>query len=170
MAAVTTCSDFGAPENKICHCFCFSPFCLARSDGTGCHDLRFEYWDSSQLFTILFYPQRDSSVPLQFWSLEWYHLNIWDCWYFSWQSWFQLVIHSIWHFTWCILHITKISEVTIYIFVMVLSKFWTSLLFCVQFHCFLTHMQVSQDIVKLVWYSHLLRIFTVHCDPHGQRI
>ena len=25
MAAVTICSDFGAQENKICHCFHFSP-------------------------------------------------------------------------------------------------------------------------------------------------
>ena len=23
--------------------------------------------------------------------LEWYHPNIWGCWYLSWQSWFQLV-------------------------------------------------------------------------------
>ena len=30
---------FGAQENKICHCFLFSPFCLPWSDGTGCHDL-----------------------------------------------------------------------------------------------------------------------------------
>ena len=26
MAAVTICSDFGAQENKFCHCFHFSPF------------------------------------------------------------------------------------------------------------------------------------------------
>ena len=25
MAGVTVCSDFGAQENKICHCLCFSP-------------------------------------------------------------------------------------------------------------------------------------------------
>ena len=28
MAAVTVCSDFGAQENKICHCFHFLPFYL----------------------------------------------------------------------------------------------------------------------------------------------
>ena len=28
MAAVTICSDFGAQENKICHCFHFFPFYL----------------------------------------------------------------------------------------------------------------------------------------------
>ena len=41
MAAVTVCSDFGAQENKVCHCLHCFPFYLPWSDGTGCHDLRF---------------------------------------------------------------------------------------------------------------------------------
>ena len=41
MAAVTICSDFGAQENKVCHCFHCLPIYLPWSDGTGCHDLRF---------------------------------------------------------------------------------------------------------------------------------
>ena len=41
MAAVTICSDFGAQENKICHCFHFFPFYLPWSDGTRNHDLSF---------------------------------------------------------------------------------------------------------------------------------
>ena len=45
---------------------------------------------------------RGSLVPLH--SLPWYHLHIWGCWYFSWQSWFQLGTHPAWHFTWCTLH------------------------------------------------------------------
>ena len=41
MAAVTNCSDFGAQENKVCHCFhCFHIY-LPWSDGTGRHDLCF---------------------------------------------------------------------------------------------------------------------------------
>ena len=36
---------------------------------------------------------RGSLVPFIFLLLEWYHLHIWGCWYFSWQSWFQLVKH-----------------------------------------------------------------------------
>ena len=41
MAAVTICSDFGAPENKVSHCFhCFSIY-LPCSDETRYHDLRF---------------------------------------------------------------------------------------------------------------------------------
>ena len=39
MAVVTVHSDFGAQENKIRHCFHFSPIYLPWSDGTGHHDL-----------------------------------------------------------------------------------------------------------------------------------
>ena len=39
MAAVTICSDFGAPPNKVFHCFHCFPIYLPWSDGTGCHDL-----------------------------------------------------------------------------------------------------------------------------------
>ena len=38
MATVTICSDFGAPPNKVSHCF---PIYLPWSDGTGCYDLSF---------------------------------------------------------------------------------------------------------------------------------
>ena len=38
MAAVTICSDFGAQENKVCHCF---PIYLPWRDGTCCHDIHF---------------------------------------------------------------------------------------------------------------------------------
>ena len=34
-------SDFGAQENKLCHCFHFFPFYLPWRDGTRCHDLTF---------------------------------------------------------------------------------------------------------------------------------
>ena len=34
MASVTICSDFGAQENKICHCFHFFPIYLPWSDGS----------------------------------------------------------------------------------------------------------------------------------------
>ena len=39
-------------------------------------------------------------VPLDFLPLDWYHLHIWGCWYFSWQSWIRLVIHPGWHLPW----------------------------------------------------------------------
>ena len=41
MAAVTICSDFGAPQNKVPHCFHCFPIYLSWSDGTRCHDLSF---------------------------------------------------------------------------------------------------------------------------------
>ena len=41
MASVTICSDFGTPQNKICHCFHHFPIYLPWSDGMGCHDLSF---------------------------------------------------------------------------------------------------------------------------------
>ena len=43
MAAVTICSDFGAQENKVCHCFHCFPMYLSRSDGTRYHDLHWVF-------------------------------------------------------------------------------------------------------------------------------
>ena len=34
-------ADFGAQENKVCHCFQCFPIYSPWSDGTGCHDLCF---------------------------------------------------------------------------------------------------------------------------------
>ena len=39
MAAITVCSDFGAPKNKVWHCFRCLPIYFPWGDGTGCHDL-----------------------------------------------------------------------------------------------------------------------------------
>ena len=68
-----------------------------------------ECWALSQLFqSPLILSSRGSLVPLCFLSLNWYHLLIWDCWYFSQQSWFQLVNHPVRHFSWCTLNISYI--------------------------------------------------------------
>ena len=48
---------------------------------------------------------------------------------------------------------------TIYSLDVLLSQFGTSLLFHVQFSCFLTYIQVSQETGKVVWYSHLSKNF-----------
>ena len=56
MAAVNICSDLGAQENKVSHCFHYFPIYLPWSDGTRCHDLSFlnvEFYDS--FFTLLFH-------------------------------------------------------------------------------------------------------------------
>ena len=41
MAAITICSDFGAPQNKVSHYFHCFPIYFPWSDGTRCHDLSF---------------------------------------------------------------------------------------------------------------------------------
>ena len=41
MAAVTICSDFGGPKNKVSHCFHCFPIYLPWRVGTRCHDLSF---------------------------------------------------------------------------------------------------------------------------------
>ena len=41
MAAITICSDFGAPKNKVWHYFHCFPIYFPWSDGTRCHDLWF---------------------------------------------------------------------------------------------------------------------------------
>ena len=38
-AAITICSDFGAPQNKVSHCFHCFPIYLPWCDGIRCHDL-----------------------------------------------------------------------------------------------------------------------------------
>ena len=56
MAAVTTYSDFGAQENKVCHCFHCFPIYLSLNDGTECHDLRFLYVEfEGSFFALLFH-------------------------------------------------------------------------------------------------------------------
>ena len=41
MVTIIVCSDFGAHENKVCHCFHFFPIYLPWTDGTGCQGLIF---------------------------------------------------------------------------------------------------------------------------------
>ena len=52
MAAVTICSDFGAQENKVWHCFHCFPIYFRWSDGTGCHDLSFLNVELKQNFSL----------------------------------------------------------------------------------------------------------------------
>ena len=76
LPTVTICSDFGAQENKICHCLHFFPFYLPWSVGARCHYLSFfNVKFQAKFFTLI----RSSLVPLHFLSLE-YHLHIWGCW------------------------------------------------------------------------------------------
>ena len=131
MAAVSICSDFGAPQNSL-SLFPRFPIYLSWSDGT----LFSECCVLSQLFHPPLSPSsRGSLVPLCFLPEGWCHLHIWGYWYFSRQSWFQLVLHPALHSTWCTLHISWISRVTVYILDVILSHFETSSLFLVGSNC-----------------------------------
>ena len=99
-----SCSDFGVQENKICHCFHCFPIYLPWNDGTRCMILVFWMLSFKRAFSLcsftlikrLFSSSLLSAIC--FLPLEWYHLHIWGCYYFSKQSWFQLVIHPARHF------------------------------------------------------------------------
>ena len=77
MVIVTISSDFGAEENKICHCFHF--FSIYLHELTGRDAMIFLFWMLSFKpdFSLLFSPlSRGSLLPLQFWPLKWYHLHL----------------------------------------------------------------------------------------------
>ena len=77
MSAVTICSDLGAQENKICHCYHFFPFYLPWRNGTKCHDLSFWMLSFKPAFNSPLSPSsRGSLIPLHVLPLEWYHLHI----------------------------------------------------------------------------------------------
>ena len=64
MAAITICRDFGAPQNKVWHCFHCFPIYLPRSEGTRCHDLSFlnvELKPTFSLFSFTFIKRLFSS-------------------------------------------------------------------------------------------------------------
>ena len=67
MAAVTICSNFGAPKNEVCHCsHCFLIY-LPWSDGSRCHDLGFWMLSFKRLFSFssLSATRLESSVYLR---------------------------------------------------------------------------------------------------------
>ena len=132
MAADIICSDFGAQEIKSVTASTFSPYICHEVMGSDVMTLVFSmlsfssvWFSCSVVFDSFCDPMdcstsgfpvhyqffhfllsnspRGSIVPLHFLPLEWSHLHIWGCWYFSLQSWFQLVLHLAWHFTWCTL-------------------------------------------------------------------
>ena len=108
VASVTICSDSGARENKICHCFHCCPMYLQWSEWTRCYDLHFWMLNYKAVFLTL--PSdfhQVTLISLHFLPLEWHLMNIWGWWYFSGQSWFQLVSHPAWHSAWCTLHKVK---------------------------------------------------------------
>ena len=71
VAAVTIGSDFRTQENKICHCFYFSPSICYEVMGLDTNVLVFECWVLNQIFHSSLSPSsRGSLVPLHFLPLE----------------------------------------------------------------------------------------------------
>ena len=57
MAPVTVHSNFGAQENKVCHCYHCFPIYLPWRDGTRCHGLSFLNVEFKASFIILLFHQ-----------------------------------------------------------------------------------------------------------------
>ena len=104
--------------------------------------------------------------------LEWYHLQIWGCWYFSHPAILIPACDSSSPAFNMMYSVYKLNNrVTIYSLDFPLSQClnkWTcysksnnqlDLLFQVQFCCFLTCIQLSQETGKVVWYSHVFKKF-----------
>ena len=86
-------ADFGAQENKVCHCFQCFPIYSSWSDGTGCHDLCFwmlKFKPAFSLSSFTFIKRLFCSSSLSAIRVVSAYLRLL---YFSWQSWFQLVLH-----------------------------------------------------------------------------
>ena len=65
MAAVTVHSDFGAPKNKICHCFHLFPIHLLWSDRIRSHELSFFNVEfQARFFTLLFHTHQEALLFL----------------------------------------------------------------------------------------------------------
>ena len=66
MAAVTVQSDFGAQENKICHCFHFVTFYLPRSKKAECWRIdAFELWCWKRLLRVPWTARRSNQSILK---------------------------------------------------------------------------------------------------------
>ena len=85
VAVVNIHSDFGAQENKVCHCSIVSP--SISHEMMGLDAMIFIFWMLSfksafslSSYTFIKRLFSSSSVLL----LRWYHLHIWGYWYFSW--------------------------------------------------------------------------------------
>ena len=159
MAAVTFCSDFGAQEDKVCHCFRCFPIYLPWSDETK--------WDqmpwSSFILMLSFKPN------FSLWSFTFIKRLF---------SSSLLSAISAWHSVICISEVTDISPCNLdSSFHMMSSAFKLnkhgdniqshSFPNFEPIHCsmsssncwFLTCIQVSWKACKVVWYSHLFKNF-----------
>ena len=140
MAAVTICSDFGAQENRVSHCFHCLPICLPWSDGIRCHDLSF--WTMSfkptfSLSSFTFIKRLFSHLlsAIRVVSSAYLRLLIFSP--SNLDSSLCFIQPSISHDVLCIVCCSMSGSNC----------------------CFLTCIQVSQEAGQVVWYSHLFKNF-----------
>ena len=168
MTAVTTCSHFGAPENKIYHCFHCFPIYLPRSDETGCCDLSFLNAEFQvRVFTLFSPSSRSSSLSIRVVTSAYLRLLVF----------LPTILIQPWassspafHMMYSVYKLNKQSDniVLTYSFPnfepVRCSRSSSN---C----CFLTCTQISQEAGKVVWYSHLFKNFPQFgCDPQSQRL
>ena len=133
MAVVTICCDFGAQENKGSHCFHCFPVCLPWNEETGCHDLLFlnvEFSFSSFPFIKRLFR---SSLLFALWVVSSAYVRL--------LTFLLLVVISAcvssspaFCMTYCAyVTYSYIDRMRIHGFDVLLSQFWTSLLFHVWF-------------------------------------
>ena len=93
MASVTICSNFGAQENKVCHCFIFSPSTCHEEMGLDAMILVSWMLSFKSAFSCSSFIKRLFSISslsaIRVASSTYLRLLI-----FLWQSWFQLELHS----------------------------------------------------------------------------
>ena len=158
MAVVSICSDFEAPQNKVCHCF---PIYLPWIDGEP-DAMILVFWMLSfkpafPLSSFTFLKRLFNSLFSAIRAVSSAYLRLLI---FLPASWFQLVLHPAQRFSWCTQHRSSTSRVTIYSLDVLLFLFGTS---CCSMSssncCFLTFIQISQEADHVVWYSQLLKNF-----------
>ena len=139
MAAVTICSDFGAPQNKVCHCFHYFPIYLYEVMGPDTMILVFQRLSFKPTFSLssfIFLKRLFSSSLSAIRVVSSAYLRVLI---FLPEILIPACASSSPAFP------MMISSVTIYSLDVLLSRFGTSLLFHVQSnYCFLACIQISQ--------------------------
>ena len=171
MTAVIICSDFGAPPNKVCHCFHCFPIWLSKVMAPNTMIFGFWMLSLSQLcYSLLSLSWRDSLVLFAF-----CHIGGVIC--------ISDVINIVPEI------LIPVCASSCLAFLMMysaykLNKQGDNIQLCYSFPhlepvcCsmsssygfFLTCIQISQETGWVIWYSHLSEFSTLCCDPHSQRL
>ena len=160
MAVITICSDFGAQNHKLSHCFHCFPLYFPWSDGTVCHDLRF-WMLSFSLSSFTFLKRLFSSSSLS-------AIRVVSSAYLRLSIFLSAILIPA-----CVSSSPAflISRVTIYSLDTLLFLYGTSL-FHVQFKLLfpVLHTDFSRGRSGGLVFPSLSEYSTVYCDPHSQRL